>query len=296
MTTITVTPREKSLPYAAQLLTPFHHGAGASGNTSLLRTHEVVQPDGTVARVPFLSAASIRHALRDRIAWHMADVLHVEPASLTKAAVDLLWTGGAVTSTGAEVDLDLARRIEALLPSLGLFGYAARSDIIEGTLRASDLILGCAENSWRIDPATYPWLPEHTRTLRAAAYRGEQFGTRHDIATSPVSRLIADAETLTGTTSTQMIFDSQIVATGSWMVGSLQLTAGATPAHHMVLSAACQLWAPDGAATIGAKTGQGFGRVTIHGLPDGTTQLEQWTQHLTAHRDDILALVAEVSR
>ena len=70
MTTITPAPTT-SIDIVATLTSPFHHGAGSSGNTSILRTQDVIQPDGTAARVPFLSAASVRHALRDALAWHL---------------------------------------------------------------------------------------------------------------------------------------------------------------------------------------------------------------------------------
>ena len=96
----TITPiAGKRINYTAHLLSEFHHGAGSQGNTSLLRTMPIAQPDGTVASVPFLSGASVRHGLRDALAWHLARVLDIQPGSLTKAAVDLLWTGGAVTKT-----------------------------------------------------------------------------------------------------------------------------------------------------------------------------------------------------
>lgn len=171
MTTITPTP-QTTINLTIDLTAPFHHGAGTAGNTSLLRTQDVVQPDGTVSRVPFLSAASIRHALRDALAWHTAHTLDIEPGTLSKGTVDLLWTGGAVSSTGAKTDLDMMRRVEEHYPALSMLGYAAKSDIITGTLRASDLILVCQENDWR--------LPKHLRgARRAAAYRTEEFGPRH---------------------------------------------------------------------------------------------------------------------
>ena len=229
--TITIKPAEATIHYAAELHSPFHHGAGSSGNTALLRRQEVVQPDGTVARVPFLSAASIRHALRDRIAWHLADTIQIERRSLPKGAVDLMWTGGAVTTTGAETDLDMIRRIEDLLPPVSLFGYAARSDIVEGKLRASDLILACRENAWRIHSGL---IPDHALGKRAAAFTSDEFGTRHDIATSPAGQFVDDITAAFGVTSTQMIFETQVLKAGSWLSGSLYLTAGASEAETRI--------------------------------------------------------------
>lgn len=289
MTTIVPT-LPTTIRYTATLLSPMHHGAGHSGNTSLLRTQEVVQPDGTIARVPFLSAASIRHALRDRLAWHLADTIGLDHGSLSKGAADLLWTGGAVTQTGAEYDLDLARRVEELAPNLAMFGYAARSNIVTGTLRASDMILVCAENASRlIDP------PAHLAGQRAAAFRAEEFGTRHDQASSPVGRLVEMSDTLMGTKTTQMIFDVQVIKTGAMLAGHVGLTAAATPAHRMVLGAAIALWAPNGVAHLGAKTATGYGEARIDGIGDRTADLAAWTAHVDQHADAILAVVKELT-
>lgn len=279
--------------YTATLLSPLHHGAGTSGNTSLLRTHEVVQPDGSIARVPFLSAASVRHALRDRLAWHLADTLGLEPGTRTKAEVDLLWTGGAVTRTGAEVDLEMARRVETHFPALSMLGYAAQSDIVSGTLRASDLILVCAENAGRLPDG----LPAELTRQRAAAFRGEEFGTRHDQASGPVGRFIAAADDLIGgkATTTQMIFDVQTIIPGAMLSGHVGLTPAATDAHRMVLGAALALWAPGGIVHLGAKTATGYGEARLSGIGDHTQNLEGWTRHIEAHATEILAIVADLA-
>lgn len=279
MTTITPTAAY-AIPLHVTLTSPLHHGAGSSGNTALLRTQEVVQPDGTLAHVPFVSAASVRHGLRDALAWHLATTIGLE--SISKAAVDLLWSGGAVTKTGAETDLAMARRVEEFLPMLSLLGYAAQSDIVEGTLRASDLILVCQENDWR--------LPEPLQgRKRAAAYRGEEFGTRHDIATSPVARLVEQTGLVVDKT-TQMIFATQVLLAGAQLYGELSLTPSATPQHRLVLDAAIGLW--DG--MLAAKTATGYGRTSIP-LEDTTDQVGEWTQHLLDHKTDILQLVAEIT-
>lgn len=292
MTTIVPTLSHR-IDYTATLLSPLHHGAGNSGNTSLLRTQEVVQPDGSIAAVPFLSAASIRHALRDRLAWHLAHTLHVKEGSLSKAAVDLLWTGGAVTKTGAEYNLDLARRVDSVFPAQAMFGYAAQSDIVTGTLRASDMILVCRENAARLPEDA----PAHLVEKGAAWFRGEEFGTRHDQASSPLARLIETADDLLGgtTKTTQMIFDMQILKPGSVLSGHVGLTGAATPMHRVCLGAALALWAPEGVAHLGAKTASGFGEARIDGLPDTTADLDAWTTHLDEHGADILGIIEELA-
>lgn len=277
-----------TLDLIATLTAPMHHGAGTAGNTSILRTHEVLQPDGTTARVPYLSANSVRHGLRDALAWHTASTLRVEPGSLSKPIVDLLWSGGAVTSTGAQVDLEITRDINRLYPVLTLLGYSAKSDITSGTLRVSDLDLACRENVWRM-PNT---LIDHPCTQhRAGAYRTETFGTRHDIASTPVARFIDLADTLVGTT--QMIYDLQVLKPGSILYGTLMLTPAATTEHQRLLLAALNLWAPGGRAHLGAKSAAGYGAAQVQGYDQGaaTTALEWWTGHLIENRDAVLDLL-----
>lgn len=288
--TIIIPKGKTMLAYTATLTAPFHHGAGTQGNTSLLRTQDVVQPDGTVARVPYLSAASIRHGLRDALAWHTAHTIGIEDGTLTKQAVDLLWSGGAVTSTGSRTDLDMLRRVDDLYPALSMLGYAAKSDIVTGTLRASDLILVCQENAARVTVATGETL------RRASAYRGEEFGTRHDQATSPAGRYI---QTATGDlTTAQMIWDTQILITGSQLQGTLSLTPAATDMHDTVLKAAWALWTADGTAHLGAKTAQGYGtahldQATWSGASI-TRALDEWTTHLTDHAAEIRQLLTDL--
>ncbi|MDK8505550.1 hypothetical protein [Corynebacterium accolens] len=283
MTTITPTP-QTTINLTIDLTTPFHHGAGTAGNTSLLRTQDVVQPDGTVSRVPFLSAASIRHALRDALAWHTAHTLDIEPGTLSKGTVDLLWTGGAVSSTGAKTDLDMMHRVEEHYPALSMLGYAAKSDIITGTLRASDLILVCQENDWR--------LPKHLRgARRAAAYRTEEFGTRHDQATSPAGRYL---EVVDNVDTAQMIWDTQTLAAGSCLHGTVSLTPAATETHRIALGAALELWAPGGQVAIGAKTAQGYGTGTLRDWRDREESLLEWTHILQDNKQAILDLLTEL--
>lgn len=290
MTTTTPT-MTTTVDLTATLTGPLHHGAGTSGNQALLRTHEVVLPDGEHTDVPYLSANSVRHGLRDAIAWHATTRLGVPDGSLPKPLVDLLWSGGAVTTTGPQVDLDMARRIESTFPALGMFGYAARSDIIGGTLRVSDLEVVCEENRARMPEG----LREHPHATQGeAAFRADEFGTRHDIATSPVARYLAAATDAPKTT--QMIYSLQVLKAGTILYGQIGLTPAATDTHRVVLGAALSLWAPGGVVRLGAKTAVGYGTARIEFTGDAlpADALSRWEAHLDAHGEGILALLAEV--
>ncbi|MDU7935155.1 MAG: hypothetical protein E7J54_31625 [Pseudomonas aeruginosa] len=293
----TVATMHPQYQYVATLTSPFAHGAGSSGNTRLLRTHEVVQPDDTTIQVPFLSGASIRHGIRNALAWRIASTC-CEPGTMTKAQVDLLWSGGAISSTGAQVDLELQRRVSELLPALSVLGYAAHSDIHEGTARVSDAILVCAENAFRL-----PSDVAQARPRRAGAYRGEEFGTRHDTASTQQARMIAQPDTLDGgsISSTQMIFDTQVLLAGSQLYGTISLTPAATEEQRASILAGIGLWAHDGVAYLGASTNTGYGAALIdwRGTLDAAevdSAIGALDTHLHGHSSDIRELLAEVAR
>lgn len=290
------------VPYLATLTAPLHHGAGTAGNTILLRTGPVILPDGRVAKVPFVSGNSMRHLLRAALAWHAARTLEIPDGSLIKPVVDLLWSGGAITRTGAETRLDILRRVERLHPPLTLMGYSAAADMTAGTLFVNYLNLVCGENQWRLPPTARD-LPHAHKP--AAVFRGEEFGTRHDVSGSPVDRYIQAVDDLLGATSTpttQMIYDMQVLIPGSVLAGSFDLAASATVEHRRVLAVALDEVMPliFGRRTVkvGAKTAIGYGvanvDIDLSPLCDVGEAREWWEQHLRDHREEILAVWREV--
>src|SRR5690606_15538648 len=108
------------IPLTLTVLSPISHGAGTSGNTQLLRTREVVGPDGSRASVPSVSGNSLRQTLGAALAWHLVRALEVEDGSLAMRSGDLLWAGGALTATGNQAVLDMMRRVHELMAVLGL--------------------------------------------------------------------------------------------------------------------------------------------------------------------------------
>lgn len=287
------------LPLTLTALAPISHGAGTSGNTQLLRTREVIAPDGRRASVPYVSGNSLRHTLRDALAWHLVRTLEIPDGSLPKRSVDLLWSGGALTATGSQADLAMIRRIHALLPGLGLLGYSARSDIASGTLWVDDAELVCAENADRLPPR----LAAHPHAaLGNGALRTEVFGTRHDVAGSAVDRFI-DITGLETPATTQMIYDMQVVKPGSVLWSGLHLAAP-TAGHAAALAAALLQAAPDTDGRpvlhLGGKRSTGFGACRLEAdlapLGDADALAGAYEQHLRDNRADVLALLDEVTK
>jgi hypothetical protein len=275
------------------------HGAGNAGNTQLLRTQEMLLPDGTQVRVPYVSGNSVRHQLRDALAWHLVQVLDVEPGSLPKGVTDLLWSGGALTETGSRADLAMMRRVHDLLPGLGLLGYSARSAIITGTLHASNVHVTCAENAWRLPAA----LREHPHAaLPAGAARSETFGTRHDIAGTPAARYIALLDGQPQETS-QMIYDAQVITAGAVLWGSLHLGAPAAGHAEALACAVTRAWPLEGGmrrVTLGGRRSAGHG-VCLLGpgclepLGDLDAMAAAYEDRLVSRREEALALLREVT-
>lgn len=267
--------------YRLTMTSPFHHGAGTQGNTSILRTQTVHSSDGRYAQVPFLSANSIRHGLRNALAWETVKMLQIEPGSLTKGQVDLLFTGGAITEKGAQTNLEAYRQARLILPWLSMLGYASKSDIIEGTLRASDAILVCKENEDRL---------RETNDLKPAGFwRSEEFGTRTDQSTSPLARFMSMGAESAG--STQMIYSVQTISPGACLEGDLSLSAAATDIDEQMLKAALDLWAPNNKTMLAAKNGAGYGRATIAIDVPYAGEAQALRDHVSDNRDDIILLI-----
>ncbi len=282
----------------ATALEPIVHGAGNSGNTTLLRTQDWIYIDATGqavrCRVPFVSGNSIKHRLRAAAVSYALDAMGVEDGSLTKPEVDLLFSGGHLNKSGAAIDLTSARKLSELFPPLSLCGYSAGNAMEESKIACHNLHVVCAENANRV--------PDDLReradvapmlTLRAATLRVEEFGTRHDQATKRVGRryltegagaavaakkaakLLADGgkEKKKSTAaeergdSAQMIYEFNAIAAGAKLWGTV-LFADLTEAERAALASAFHYASTgrlgaDLTMGVGAKNSIGYGSIRV---------------------------------
>lgn len=282
-----------TIPLTITLLSPLHHGAGVSGNTQILRTQPVIDPDtGRECTSPVLSGNSFRHAIRHALAEVTLGAVASQPGTLSKPLVDLLYSGGALTgSEGSNVDLDGHRRLDQQWPPAGLLGYSGRGQIWAGSLYVDHLLPLCAENLWR----TPDRLKTHPHTARSvASLRDEEFGTRHDVTGTSADRW-TDVDLWAGLPddkrTTQMIYDWQVVKAGTVWFGTLRLAA-ATIGHAQALRVAWEWLTASGTLHLGAKRAQGYGvcraEADWSALPD---QSASWVQTLHEHRDEVMALL-----
>lgn len=268
-----------TLRWTAIALDPIHHGAGTEGNTQILRMQDVMLPDGTQARVPFISGNSIKHMIRDGGIRFALEAMGIEAGTMSKGVVDLLFSGGALTKSGTAVNLERARDIAALFPILSVCGYAAGNFMQASKIRVEHLHMMCSENKWRA-PSVIDGEPLFG--MRAACARVEEFGTRHEPTREPtVFALLTDADRgvrmrqITGDVqegesakSQQMYYEFQVVAAGTKWFGGLvfnDMSDLEMAALRSALERSAHGRGPGESLIykIGAKGAVGFGRMAF---------------------------------
>lgn len=317
----------------ATALDAIHHGAGTEGNTQVLRRQEVLRADGSIVTVPFISGNSIRHMLRNAGVLFALEAMGIQPESLSKGVVDLLFSGGSLGGKNS-FSLAKAKRVEALFPILSTLGYSAGNRIECGRLEVWNLQLVCEQNAFRA-----PVTPEGSRwEMDGNAQTGSQFGTRHDAAriahasrylALPAAQAVAEeaskpkgkAKEERGEQTTQMIYDWEVILPGAEFFGGIVyrgLKEAELSALLSALSYACDGHDGDGYLyRVGAKAGTGHGRMRwrFEGLAkpialpvmesaellpmlapgEGVDRLEAYKRHLADNRQAILVELEELA-
>ena len=271
------------LTFTARNLSQIIHGAGSSGNTTLIRTEKIWNPDeARVCSVPFISANSLKGVLRRAGSHYALEVMGIEPGSLSKPVIDLLFCGGHLTKGGGAVNVSAARDIGDLFPWLSVCGYSAGNTMERSKLMIDHIHLVCKENRWR--------MPEDLRDSPEAKtpsgqFRTDTFGVRHDPARDQTIMhyaLPADSNTvhermdanLQAKTpdkgdSAQMIYDSQAIASGALWWGAIhfqRMLPMEMAALQASLGALITTDTPGGGLEfpIAAKRAVGMGRMDAH--------------------------------
>jgi len=320
------------LHFTALALDPIHHGAGNVGNTSVLRKQDVILPDGKTARVPFISGNSIKHKIREAAASFALQAMGVS-GGLTKAQVDLLFSGGSLSKSGSSVNLSQARQLEELFPVVGLCGYSAGNTMTASKLTVEHLHLVCAENQHRVHAELADEIGDALLSRRAGQYLGEDFGTRHENKNPAVQRFLTyeERKRIEGEKSKkkdevhadkgdslQMIYEFETIRPGALFFGCIHfrdVSDMELAALQSALGFACEGQTEDGRMiyTIGAKSSIGFGRVGIRWVGqlraslrppeftdadaltsfDKTERISAYVTHLRANKDAILTAMTE---
>jgi hypothetical protein len=322
------------LDIRAVAIEPIHHGAGIAGNTQLLRMQESCHPvTGRKRRVPFISGNSMKNKIRVAAVEFAIDVMEIQPGELGKREIDLLFSGGHLSSGGAAVNLSQARKIEEMFPALSMCGYSAGNVMTDSKLSVDHLHLVCEENAWRAPPD----LQGHAMLeIRAGALLTKEFGTRPDRTLSARNvALLSEGErrgieekksqahgNKAGTRekdrdSLQMIYDFQCVMAGVSFYGGVEYMAltelelcALVSAFHRASSVATR--AERLRMHVGAKSRVGFGAIEVELIGSirvaaasyepstalvsqatGHEKMGSYNEHLRQNRDKIIAAVRE---
>lgn len=138
---------------------PIAHHAEVLGNAALLMRRKVRQPDGGFADVPYITGDTMRHGLREAAAMAYLDAAGLLGATLSEAALRLLFAGGMVTgSAGGSVRLGDYRELCELFPPLALLGGCAQNRVIPGRLAVDEATLICTETAHLLPEHVLEWV------------------------------------------------------------------------------------------------------------------------------------------
>lgn len=330
------TPRRSlRCQFTFTMLSALHHGQGTEGNVSLFRTGRFIV-DGEPQDVPYVTGNAIKHVvIREPGVRHMLRVLEVPDGSLSKAAVHLLWSGGALTTKGSAIDLGAYRAICEHIPVLSLCGGALGNFMAESRISVGDARPVCAEHADRIDPSD----AIDSRLLRVPVGHlyDVQMGTRHDplrqqevqrYLTAGEMRLLEDGkrealakreakEHTDKGDSQQMIYERQVLAAGTQLVCRVY-TKDLTEIEEAALWAAVNEWMRLPFIGAGKAVGNGEAALTIQASEPIALRYPEWRRaelppelgendgaaramharyetHLREHRRDILGALGRLS-
>lgn len=276
----------------ALALSPLHHGGETSGNTTLVRRQEIVDPEtGELERVPFISGNSFKHLIREHGARFALEAAGFE-ADFTKEQRDLLISGGTFSSGGNSVDLEAARTLETAFPILAVCGYAAGNRGAASKLNVDHLQMICRENRWRVYDRLEREVEAESRVgqmvaeatgRRAPALLDEEFGTRQEPNNPNVQKLLSTEERAAVEAETaekqgqdhpdkgrsqQMIYDYEVVKPGAQFQGCVyyrELTDMEWSALAGAFYHAAEDTLPDGRQTyrVGGRSSVGLGKLGV---------------------------------
>jgi hypothetical protein len=154
----------KRFEFILEAVSPIAHHSESIGNTAVSFRRKVRLPTGGWAHVPCITGDTLRHGMREAIAYAFLDAAGMlSDPSLSEAALRLLFAGGMITGRGdaSAVRLDQYREMCDLVPSMGLLGGCAGNRSIPGRVVSEDALLIC-EESKSLTPA---WMVERAKPL-----------------------------------------------------------------------------------------------------------------------------------
>ena len=204
--------------FVLEAKTALAHHEEVIGNAAVHMRRKMRMRDGSFARIPILTADTMRHGLREAAAYATLDaagMLGDGVAALSEGAMRLLFTGGMVTGRGdaSAVKLDEFRVMCELVPPLGLLGGCADNRVIPGRVQVDDAILICDETTHLIPEWATAWVSERGAIDTHRAHVEEVQRVRMDPMLDPGKRrLLTDGAQVTA--NTKLLASESASATG----------------------------------------------------------------------------------
>lgn len=180
----------KRFEFILEARSPIAHHAETFGNQAISFRSKIRMPDGTWASALHITADTMRHGLREAIAYVLLDSCGLlNDRQLSEAALRLLFAGGMVTGRGdaSAVRLDQYAVMCDLVPPMMLFGGCASNRVIPGRLVVEDALLICTETK-HIVPE---WVIDRVRVFDSSRAHTELVQrVRMDPTLSPEKRLL----------------------------------------------------------------------------------------------------------
>jgi CRISPR type IV-associated protein Csf2 len=132
-----------------ELLSSLCHGAGTSGNVQIFNCEKTLS-GGRVVKIPFVTGNAMKHKVIRRCGIDgMIRYLGLD-GQLTRACLQLLYSGGFLSAKGSSVDLGAFFDLAQTIPILGLLGGSLGNVIQESRVQVDHAVLICKENAWRL--------------------------------------------------------------------------------------------------------------------------------------------------
>ena len=304
------------------LQSPLMHGGETGSNVTPFRREKRIAADGRVKLLPFLSGNSLKHrVIRQPGVDFMIQVLGLPDGWLgdNKEALHLLYSGGAMSKRGANIDLEAWRDLCELVPILGLCGGALGNHMEESYLRVGDAIPICADYLHLIPDDIKP---DGDVVHRVEDLMDLRFLTRQDALRRHTQRRMltsGDAEQQRliesrqeaaeegekpAEKSRQMIAHQEVMLAGTrlyWPLRAIEIT----DIQHEALACAIAHWKMD--PHLGGRSAVGMGRADLvlygweavnHAAP-GRTDVDlplgrRYVEHLREHREEIVRTIRSV--
>lgn len=150
-----------------EAVTPIAHHSRSFGNSSIVMDEPIIQPDGSIEKVPVVTGDTMRHGMREAAAHAFLDAAGLlGERCLSEAALRLIYSGGQLSGpSGPSVSIAAYRDMLELLPSLALLGGCVNNRMMHGRMVAGRALLICEQSMpvIRHDQWTSEWLVEDVR-------------------------------------------------------------------------------------------------------------------------------------